>query len=794
MASKKSQRSTSSEGPSWSEGANSRGGRTVQQTGRHRGLRIPPWIFLVAVGVVAIVALTTQALLLRAAQRDRQAVVSLAQLFVKANDLRTKQWVAISAMQESGSETAAQPLADFAQALDTFSSDGAPASAQTAFTPFLSKLNEELALLRAENADQAFTTAAQQSEPAFEQGLGAVASATTVAANHAHEKERISQLGSIIAMVAATALIGLLFWRFEHSREAMRGLELEQEALRKSEARFRPLVQNSSDIIMVLEPDLAVRYASAATERLLGHEVSKLVGVKLTELVHPEEAEHLAVLLPQVKPQETTRIELQLRRADGSYRYGELIGTNLIDDANIQGFVLNVRDVTERKTLEDRLRHQAFHDSLTVLPNRARLQDRLEQALVRARRQGTSVALLFLDLDDFKTINDTLGHSAGDEVLVHVAERLRQCLREQDLASRLGGDEFAVLLEDVAHVGDAIAAVERIFNEMKEPFDVAGRHFSVQASIGIAMSSVGNEVPVEALLRNADVAMYVAKARGKGRYEVYDQHMQEGMMERLALRGDLEQALARQELEVHYQPIFDMESHHVVSLEALLRWRHPDLGLISAAEFIPVAEETGLIVPIGSWVLREACKQWRTWRDAYPTAPPFSLCVNISVKQVDQAGFVKEVEETIRETGIEPGALVLEITESAPVRDAEHFVGRLQQFKQLGIKLALDDFGTGHSSFNYLRQLPVDILKIDRSFIEGLGEGDERESLVRAIVDVGQALGLQIVPEGVEQQDQATTLAKLGCSVAQGYYFSRPIPAVDIEKLLLAASSVEFAA
>jgi diguanylate cyclase (GGDEF)-like protein/PAS domain S-box-containing protein len=760
-----------------------------------RSFHIPSSVFLGAVVLVAVAAIATQVVLSRKAQHDRQAVVNLAQFFVQTNDTRNSQWKAIDGAQNSAPNVASSQ-ATFAAALDALAvrgTDQTP-SVRAQLATYVTTIRGILALLQSSQPDQAFSTAVQQEEPQFGVVLNTIAGETTLAANHANHTASIAQGGSIAAMVAATALIGLLFWRFERSQESARALQLEQDALRKSEARFRPLVQNSSDIIMVVEPDHTIRYASPAVERLLGHDVGALVGLKLAELAHTDDAEQTTELLSTTEPQQPARIELRLSCADASHRYVELIGTNLVDDENVRGFVLNGRDVTERKSLEERLRHQAFHDSLTVLPNRARLQERLEQALGRARRTGTSVALLFLDLDDFKTVNDTLGHSAGDEVLVEVAERLRRCLRQQDTAARLGGDEFAILLEDVNHVSDAIIVADRIFEEMKEPFNVDERQLGVRASIGIAMSSVGNEGSVEALLRNADIAMYVAKARGKGRYEIYDQRMHEGILERLALRDELERALTCEELELHYQPIVELDTQKIVSVEALVRWRHPKLGLIAAADFIPVAEETDIIVRLGSWVLREACRQWRTWRDASPGVPPFTLCVNVSVKQIDQAGIVQEIADTLRETAMDAESLVLEITESAPIRDTPRFIARLRELKQLGIKIALDDFGSGHSSFNYLSRLPADILKIDRSFIEALGESDDKESLVRAIVDVGQALGLQIVPEGIEKVGQAAALSRLGCSLGQGYYFSKPVPPDQLWTLLGASSSAKAAA
>jgi diguanylate cyclase (GGDEF)-like protein len=448
-------------------------------------------------------------------------------------------------------------------------------------------------------------------------------------------------------------------------------------------------------------------------------------------------------------------------------------------------------ELTERKRVEAALEHRATHDPLTNLANRAFFVDALHHAMLRAARRERPVAVLFLDLDRFKVINDSLGHSVGDQLLVAVANRLRSCLRGQDVAARLGGDEFTVLLEDVNDVQDAARVAERILAAMEAPFLLDGQEVFVTTSIGIALGRPGRPAGpaaqrdlgglATALLRDADVAMYRAKQKGKARYEVFDPSMRAGALERLQHETDLRRALERQEFRVNYQPVINLgagrgENSSLVAMEALIRWQHPRRGLLPPEEFLPLAEETGLIVPIGRWVLEVACLQARAWREEYPDRLPIAVAVNLSARQFQQPNLAADIAAILRETGCRPQDLILEITEGVVMHDVHSSIRTLQALKALGVRLAVDDFGTGYSSLSYLKRFPVDTLKIDRSFVGALGQDPEDTAIVAAIIRLGHALELQVTAEGVETADQLRRLRSLECDAAQGYYLAAPSP------------------
>jgi diguanylate cyclase (GGDEF)-like protein/PAS domain S-box-containing protein len=448
----------------------------------------------------------------------------------------------------------------------------------------------------------------------------------------------------------------------------------------------------------------------------------------------------------------------------------------------VVGRVWSFRDVTERRRLEDELAHQAFHDSLTNLANQALFRDRVQHAVARLTRNDRRLAVLFIDLDNFKTVNDSLGHTAGDELLVAVAERLRGCLRSTDTAARLAGDEFAVLVEDLETVSDATVVADRIITVLKQPFTAGGRELFVGASIGIAFATPSSSEGQ--LLRNADIAMYTAKRRGKGRYEIFEPDMHAAALDRLEIEADLRRALERGELTLDYQPIVALHTGDISGVEALIRWRHPERGLLAPSTFIPVAEETGLIHELGRQVVASACHQARRWQLDYPVAPPLTVSVNVSPRQLQADGLVEDITAALQASGLPASSLVLEITEGAMMHDVEATIDRLHALKALGVRLAVDDFGTGYSSLSYLQRLPIDILKIDRVFVAAMESKDTRSSLVQAIVSLAQTLGLQSVAEGVETDAQREVLAQLGCDLAQGYHFARPMDSGALEELL----------
>ena len=460
--------------------------------------------------------------------------------------------------------------------------------------------------------------------------------------------------------------------------------------------------------------------------------------------------------------------------------------TDLLNDEHVRGLVLNSRDISERKAFEDQLAHQAFHDPVTKLANRALFSDRVEHALMRASRNIPEIAVMFVDLDDFKTVNDSLGHAAGDEVLRAVGERLKSAVRPTDTVARFGGDEFAVLLDGVTGSEDAADAAARILRALDIPVEIEGKSVFPRASIGICLVGEELETPAAAdLLRNADVAMYMAKRDSKGSYRVFESTMHERVVERLELRSDLQHALVLDQLELHYQPVVRLAGREIIGVEALLRWNHPSRGTIPPNHFIPIAEETGLIIPIGRWVLESACREGVRLQQRSSRPEPLTMSVNLSVRQLQSETIVSDVREALAATGLPPACLVLEITESLMLVDTDFGIQQLHELKSLGIRLAMDDFGTGYSSLSYLSRFPVDILKMDRSFV---GSGDN-EALTSAIIALGDSLSLDVVAEGIELQEQATSLQARGCKIGQGYLFARPMTSGALNDFLALADA-----
>jgi diguanylate cyclase (GGDEF)-like protein len=462
-------------------------------------------------------------------------------------------------------------------------------------------------------------------------------------------------------------------------------------------------------------------------------------------------------------------------------------------DENVRGIVLNTRDVSERKAFEEQLQHQAFHDAVTGLANRALFKDRVEHMIERQARDNLPVSILFMDLDDFKTINDSLGHAAGDRMLAEVGERLKNSLRQADTAARLGGDEFAILLEDGGDGVDAAEVAARILASLEGPFHLEGKEVFARASIGIATADArtGGPEGAEELLRNADVAMYMAKEAGKGRYQVFEPAMHDTALQRLELKADLQRAVDNDEFVLHYQPVIELSTGRIEGLEALVRWQHPTRGLIAPLDFIPLAEETGLIVPLGRWVLQEACTQARRLLERYLMDPPLQMAVNLSARQLQRPEVVGEIAETLMQTQLHPGSLVLEITESVMMQDMDLSIQRLAELKELGVQLAVDDFGTGYSSLNYIRRFPVDILKVDKSFVDGVNEGGEESALTAAIIELAGILRLRPVAEGIERADQLEKLLALRCDLGQGFYFAKPLPLDAVDELLTNRQTLE---
>jgi diguanylate cyclase (GGDEF)-like protein/PAS domain S-box-containing protein len=558
-----------------------------------------------------------------------------------------------------------------------------------------------------------------------------------------------------------------------------------EDAHRRAERRYRTLVEQVPLAIYVDRLDAASSnlYTSPQIEPMLGYTATEWISnpALFLETLHPDDRERvLAAHARTHATGEALQIEYRLVARDGRVIWVHDEARVITDQDGgepvLQGYLL---EVTAAKEAEEQLRHQAFHDPLTGLPNRALFTDRVEHALVVHGETGEDVAVVFLDLDDFKAVNDSLGHPVGDAMLRAVGERLRAALSPSHTLARFGGDEFAILVEDVSGDSAAVDVAAHLISTLQEPFELEGREVFVTASVGIAVGSGADE-----LLRSADVAMYRAKAGGKSQYVVYAPRMDEDVVGRLELVGELRRARVDEDFVVHYQPTVELATGAFVGVEALLRWRHPTRGLVPPLEFIPLAEETGRIVEIGRWVLAAACTQVAKWRSMLPGAEHLQLSVNVSIRQVRRPGLLDDVRAALAVSGLPPEALTLEITESVLVR--EEMTSILEEVTTLGVQLALDDFGTGYSSLSLLQNLPVDSLKIDRSFIRSVELGPERRAFVRAIVDLARALGLPVVAEGIELPEQAVELLRLGCRLGQGFHFATPLAARELEDLVSA--------
>lgn len=562
-----------------------------------------------------------------------------------------------------------------------------------------------------------------------------------------------------------------------------------EEELRASQERLARIVETNTNGTLFLDVDGRVTLANAAAEEILGLSREQLAGRRCDDLLWggrdvqgepvPREDLPFEVVLRTDEP--VCGTELMLRHPSGRNVIVSINAGPLHDDNGaVIGVVMSINDVTVSRMLQERLSYQAFHDALTGLPNRALLLDRLAKALQRAERGDKRVAVLFLDLDNFKNINDTLGHAVGDQLLIAVAQRLSHCLRTGDTAARFGGDEFAVVAEEVVSPEEALDIATRVAAEMHRPFDLGSREVSISPSIGVSLSRLGESDPEE-LLRNADAAMYEAKHNGKNRCEVFHAGLHSRGLQRIELENDLRRALLNGEYRLFFQPRVQLSDGGIEGMEALLRWSHPERGIVSPGEFIPAAEQCDVIVPIGAWVLREACRTARTWHDVDPGCG-WTVSVNLSARQFQQPDLADLVARTLAETGLEPRYLVLEITESVVMAEAESTVQRLRTLKGLGVQLAIDDFGTGYSSLTYLKKYPIDYVKIDRTFVSTLDAGDDDGVIVSATVSLAHALGMKIVAEGAERTEQVTRLKRLGCDLAQGYWFARPCPPDEIDR------------
>ncbi|MFE7902520.1 aminotransferase class I/II-fold pyridoxal phosphate-dependent enzyme [Streptomyces sp. NPDC057424] len=575
------------------------------------------------------------------------------------------------------------------------------------------------------------------------------------------------------------------------------GLALERVSLRKevfrqeSEAYFRTLIRNTSDVILILEDDDTIRYASPSARSVFGTE--DLIGRLLSELVDPGDRERAAQELAAVR-QRGSRAghdHWWVRRPDGRVEV-EVRFSDFRDERTVSGLVVTLRDVTEQRRLEQELTQRAFHDSLTGLPNRTLLLERIERALLRGRRESALTCLLFIDLDDFKLVNDTMGHRAGDHLLIAVGERLSRTLRRTDTAARLGGDEFAVLMEDAKQPLDAELLAAQVIQTLGRPFDLADESVPVSASVGVATAH--DSTDAEELLGHADLALYAAKSAGKRQWRRFKPLLRSRMVERHDMQSDLARAVADKSFALRYQPVVDITAGEIVGFEALVRWPHEHRPPIAPEQFISLAEETGHISPLGSWVLENAVNDIAGLQQLPGPARPPYVSVNVSARQFRDAGFIEQVGQVLSTPGLEPGSLQLEMTETVLLHRDDRLQTVLHTLKQLGVHIAVDDFGTGFSSLRYLQDFPLDVLKIDKSFIDNIARDAQQVALVEGIVRIADTLGLQVIAEGIENTAQRDLLAGMGCRFGQGFLFARPMTVEQSAHVLQEPSAQPFAA
>ncbi len=568
---------------------------------------------------------------------------------------------------------------------------------------------------------------------------------------------------------------------------------------------FRVISENAADMIAVVDQKANRIYNSPAYERVLGYSAQELQTTSAMDQVHPDDRARVARAAEQARNWgQGERIEYRMRHTDGSWRTFESTAS-AVRDANGKStnLVIVNRDITERKRAEQRLQHNAFHDALTDLPNRALFLDRLGQAFSRAKRHPDyKFAVLFVDLDDFKKFNDSLGHAAGDEILIGLGQRLRSSLRKDDTVSRqppqidnptalentlarMGGDEFTIIIEDIHDPSDAIRVAMRIQNSLAAPpLVILGQEIFATASVGIALSTSPHN-SAEDLLRDADLAMYRAKTLGKARCEVFDTAMHADAVKRLKLETELRKAIDCNEFRVHYQPVVRLSDKRIAGFEALVRWQKPDVGLVPPAEFISVAEESGLILLMNRWLRLEACKKMRSWHAEFPSDPPLTLSLNVTAREFAHPGLISEISSALEQTGLPPSTLHLEIVETIAMGDKGKPEGVLQKAKALGLHLSIDDFGTGYSSLSRLRQFSVNTLKIDRTFVSSMDTDADNRAIVRTIIALAHSLGLRVVAEGTETLEEVNELLKLDCEYAQGYFFSRPVDEATATQMLM---------
>jgi diguanylate cyclase (GGDEF)-like protein/PAS domain S-box-containing protein len=595
-------------------------------------------------------------------------------------------------------------------------------------------------------------------------------------------------VGATVSVGALACLLGFVVSaRFFGERSSVHSSGTPREKQASESDRFRSAFDFAAIGMAMVSTEGRWLQVNRSLCHILGYTETELLATDFLAITHPDDLPTALSNIGQLLKGKVQASQMEKRYIHKSgHEVWVHWSVSMVRDqySTAVHLIFQIQDITDRKFAEQQLHHDAFHDALTGLPNRALFMDHLKLSVARSKRNATSLfAVLYLDLDRFKVINDSLGHTIGDQLLVGIADRLKKHLRPGDTVARLGGDEFTILIEDIADEKEAVQVAERIQNELAVPFALSGREVFTTVSLGIAPSATGYE-RAEDILRDADTAMYRAKSLGKARYEIFDRAMHARAINLLQMETDMRRALEREEFLIHYQPIVSLNDYRLRGFEALVRWQHPERGFISPMDFIPVAEETGMIVQLGEWVLREACQQMQKWQKMFPVETPLYITVNLSSKQFSQNSLLDKVATILKETGVKPHTVKLEITESVVMENIETATDMLRQLRALGVKLAIDDFGTGYSSLSYLHRFPIDTLKIDRSFVTRMSENNENTEIVRTVVVLAQNLGMDVVAEGVETNEQLVLLQKLGCENGQGYFFSKPVNSMGAERII----------
>lgn len=576
-------------------------------------------------------------------------------------------------------------------------------------------------------------------------------------------------------------------YQYVSIRNDISGRKQAEEDLRRNEEKYRLITEHSSDLVSVIDKEGSFHYLSPSHTALLGYQLSVLQSSRLFQLVHPDDRQPLAAELKLLaaKKKVSSLLEFRLRTSRNKYKDMETrMNSILTKDGEVTSFVLAMRDITERKESEKMIYHLAYHDTLTDLPNRRLFMKRLRLEVEEAKKTSAQFAVMFIDLDRFKFVNDSWGHENGDFILTEAARLIKKSLRSTDLVARIGGDEFTVLLRNVTSTEELDRLAKRMQSNFQQPLMVAGQQYTLSCSIGISLFPL-NGKEADELLNKADTALYTVKERGRNGYALFQAEMEEKSLERILLENELRKALQLEQFHIDYQPKMDLIHNDLIGMEALVRWNHPELGKIPPNKFIPLAEETGMILPLGEWVLRRGCAQNKEWQNK--GYPPLKVSINMSVCQLASPAIVRTVKEILLETELDPQWLEIEVTESV-FADIDHAAETLQKLRDIGVHISIDDFGTGYSSFSYIKHLPVDTLKIDASFIRDIHQNEESQAIVQAVLTLARTLGINVIAEGVENQEQLSVLSEDGCSQGQGFLFSKPLSGQEFEQYLIESS------